>query len=90
MRACGSRDEQGGIPDLVTDGVNGMLVNRGDSEVLAEKLSALSGDTATRTRMGNAAKQTVENRLLPKGETETWLEVYRLLDPTGRKTADAP
>ncbi len=66
----------GGIPDLVTDGVNGMLVDYGDSGILAEKLSALCLDTATRARLGIAAKQTVETGLLPKDETETWLDAY--------------
>lgn len=70
----------GGIPDLVTDGVNGSLVEPGDSETLAEKLISLSHDTGLRVRLGNAAKLTIETDYSPMDETNTWIELYRNLD----------
>ena len=75
----------GGIPDLLTDGVNGMLINCGDSRLLTEKLNILSSDTSSRTRLGTAAKYTIENHFSSKDETKSWLEVYRLLAATSPK-----
>ena len=42
----------GGIPDLVTHGLNGLLVEREQPGQLAESLRQLSGDEAMRIRMG--------------------------------------
>jgi glycosyltransferase involved in cell wall biosynthesis len=47
----------GGIPDLVTDGENGLLVPPGQPTVLAEALARLMRDPGTRTRMGLAGRQ---------------------------------
>ncbi len=45
----------GGIPELVEDGVTGLLATPGDSEALATALSALARDPARRREMGEAA-----------------------------------
>src|SRR5439155_10132388 len=42
----------GGVPDVVRDGVDGYLVAPGDTEGLAERLTALARDPALRARMG--------------------------------------
>ncbi len=76
----------GGIPDLVTDGVNGSLVEPGDSEALAEKLISLSHDARLRVRLGNAAKLSIETRCSPEDETNTWIELYRSVDVMAHKS----
>ena len=75
----------GGIPDLVTDDVNGSLVEPGDSETLAEKLISLSYDVGLRARLGNAAKLRIETRCSPTDETNTWIELYRMVDEMAHK-----
>lgn len=45
----------GGIPDAVTDGVEGLLVPPGDVEALAAALSRLAADADLRRDMGQAA-----------------------------------
>lgn len=45
----------GGIPDLVGDGVNGMLVPPGDAQALAEALVAVLGDPTLARRLGDGA-----------------------------------
>jgi glycosyltransferase involved in cell wall biosynthesis len=52
----------GGIPDVVTDGVNGMLVEPGDVGMLAAVLRKLLDDRMLRSRLGAAARETVRLR----------------------------
>lgn len=49
----------GGIPDVVTDGDNGLLVDAGDIASLAQKIALLLGDAALRERLGRRARETV-------------------------------
>ena len=49
-----------GIPELVQDGVNGLLTPPGDSARLAEALSQLLADTELREALGRAGRATVE------------------------------
>jgi glycosyltransferase involved in cell wall biosynthesis len=52
----------GGIPDLVTDGENGLLVQPGQPADLAETLAGLMGDPGRRTVMGLAGRQRASER----------------------------
>jgi glycosyltransferase involved in cell wall biosynthesis len=47
----------GGIPDLVQDGVNGLLVDRGDNDRLADALVRLLGDRDLADRLAAAAHE---------------------------------
>jgi glycosyltransferase involved in cell wall biosynthesis len=51
----------GGIPELITDGVNGLLCPPEKPECLAEKIKALVDDPATRELLGRAARGFYEN-----------------------------
>lgn len=57
MPVIGSR--HGGIPELVQDGVNGLLCDEGDEAALARALAHMS-DATVRARFGAAARATVE------------------------------
>ena len=46
----------GGIPELVTDGVDGLLIDAGDQTALADALRRLFDDPALRERIGAAAR----------------------------------
>jgi glycosyltransferase involved in cell wall biosynthesis len=50
----------GGIPEIITDGDNGYLVEIGDVEALCSKVATLIEDPALRQRMGEAARARVE------------------------------
>jgi glycosyltransferase involved in cell wall biosynthesis len=52
----------GGIPELITDGVTGHLVERGDTKAMSERLLALLADPALRIRMGAAGRETVSEK----------------------------
>jgi glycosyltransferase involved in cell wall biosynthesis len=50
----------GGIPDLVEDGVTGILVTPGDPDALADALARVLSDPALAERMGAAAREAVQ------------------------------
>lgn len=52
----------GGIPELVTDGADGLLIHPGDRAALADALSTLIGDAARRMELGRAARARIEER----------------------------
>ena len=45
----------GGLPDLINDGLNGFLVGKGDSEMLAQRIELLLKDESLRQKMGERA-----------------------------------
>jgi glycosyltransferase involved in cell wall biosynthesis len=51
----------GGIPEALHDGVEGFLVQPGNTSALAERLERLLDDASLRQRMGDAARQKVES-----------------------------
>ena len=51
-----------GIPDVVTDGANGLLVPPGDVGALRTALARLTADGALRARLGAAARETALRR----------------------------
>jgi glycosyltransferase involved in cell wall biosynthesis len=52
----------GGVPDLVRDDENGVLVAPGDVGALADALDRMLRDAALRERLGHAARRTIEDR----------------------------
>jgi len=51
----------GGIPDLIEDGVSGLLVPRGSVDELTEAVRGLLNDEERARRMGEAARARVES-----------------------------
>lgn len=52
----------GGIPDMIEDGVNGMLVNPDDPYELANAISLLLNDDARRQKLAKNARRVLSNR----------------------------
>jgi len=53
----------GGIPEILEDGVNGLLVAPGDPKALAAALERLAADPEARRRLGAEARRTAETKL---------------------------
>jgi glycosyltransferase involved in cell wall biosynthesis len=68
-----------GALDVMTDGVNGLLVNPMASGQLAEAICRLLGDAALRARLGKAARQTVEDRCSWQSVCSDYLSNYQAL-----------
>jgi len=66
----------GGVPELVADGVTGLLVSPGDPRALAAALDRLLADPALRRRLGAAARERVRTRFDLAAMREAHLELY--------------
>ena len=49
----------GGIPELITNGESGFLVERGDTAAMAERIMTLLADRELRARLGQTGRETV-------------------------------
>jgi glycosyltransferase involved in cell wall biosynthesis len=73
-----------GIPEVVDDGVSGLLVNPGDSAQLAQSLATLVRDGDLRTRLGRNARAFVLPRFGVDGYVDSIVNLYdRLLEAKG-------
>lgn len=70
----------GGIPEVVEDGVTGLLVPPGDPEALAAALDRVIDDRDYRDRLGHAGKQRVETLFSVERMVENFHETYDHLD----------
>ena len=68
---------QGGMPELIQDGVNGLLATTGDAASFVEKIERLIGDASLRARLGAAARETIVRRHAHTDVAQQAVEVYR-------------
>lgn len=54
--------DEGAIPEMVRDGVDGLICPKGDSKVLADALERLLSDAALRTQMGESGQARYRER----------------------------
>ena len=69
----------GGIPEVVENGVTGLLVAPGDARALARAMVRLSGDADERARMGGAARDRVDARFTTRRMTAAVEGLYSRL-----------
>ena len=69
----------GGIPDVIRDGVNGLLVDPGQPEPLARAIVTMLTDDALRTRLRGAAHSDVRKRYSTEAVIEDLETLYREL-----------
>jgi glycosyltransferase involved in cell wall biosynthesis len=74
--AVASFDCREGPRDILTPGVDGLVVPQGDLDAFAAALDALLRDEELRRRLGRNARRTVEDRYLESAVTDRWLEVF--------------
>jgi glycosyltransferase involved in cell wall biosynthesis len=53
-----------GAPDVICNGVNGIIVPRGSSDALTDQMLSLAEDSSSRSRLGQAGRTYVESNLI--------------------------
>jgi glycosyltransferase involved in cell wall biosynthesis len=69
----------GGVPDVVTHGTDGFLVDPGDTDAAAERLAELARDPELRTRFGAAGSASVRERYSVERLVDDVDRLYRTL-----------
>ncbi|MDP9053418.1 MAG: N-acetyl-alpha-D-glucosaminyl L-malate synthase BshA [Acidobacteriota bacterium] len=67
----------GGVPELITDGVDGFLESAGDISRLAGRVTELVSDDSTHQRLAAAARQTAKSRFCSNKIIPLYEEYYR-------------
>jgi glycosyltransferase involved in cell wall biosynthesis len=67
----------GGIPDVVRDGADGVLVPPGDAARLADAIEGLLDDRPRAARLGDAARARVARDFTPEAEARRYEALYR-------------
>jgi|SRR6185312_9798368 len=67
----------GGVPEIITHEVNGLLVEPGDVVALAAAIARLTSDPQLRQRLGGAARATIATRFSLDTAVGRLLEIYR-------------
>lgn len=75
----------GGIPDIVQDGVNGLLVAQKDPDALAKALSRLLTDRELSNKLGQAGYNDARTRFSWDAVLQETLALYGLTEATDRR-----
>ena len=67
----------GGIPDIIEDGVSGLLVPPGDPQALANAIERVAGDPALAKRLADAGRARLRTHFSWDVITQQWDAVYR-------------
>jgi len=69
--------DAGGLPEVVDDGENGLVVPKADPAALADAMIRLLSGAETGARMADAGQRTIAERFTPDRMVEGTLAVYR-------------
>ncbi|MGZ4397473.1 MAG: glycosyltransferase family 4 protein [Gaiellaceae bacterium] len=75
----------GGVPDVVRDGIDGFLVELGDTDAMAERLASLAADRDLGDRMGAAGRARVVPRYAVARLVDDVDRLYRSLLAAARR-----
>ena len=67
----------GALPEILTDGVEGLLVPARDSDAMADALITLLQDPVRRAEMGRKGRERVLQRFTPRRQTDEMTAIYQ-------------
>src|SRR5205085_1560280 len=79
----------GGIPELIVDGVSGLLVERGDIESMSKRVLELLDASTKPSSMGDAARQTVQAKFNLQTNVSQLIQSYGVRVSEARPLARA-
>jgi glycosyltransferase involved in cell wall biosynthesis len=78
----------GGIPELISNGQSGFLVERGDAESMSRRVLDLVDDAGLRARIGQAAQQTVAAKFDLQTNVAELIESYGIVSATVNRSSE--
>lgn len=69
----------GGVPEIIRNGYNGLIVNEFSPDEIHEKMLSLHRNAGERKRIGLNAFNTIKREFDPERETEKWYKLYKKL-----------
>jgi glycosyltransferase involved in cell wall biosynthesis len=79
----------GGLPELITDGVTGLLFDPNDTDALGRHMQALMADPDRRRSMGRAARRRAEKEFSLERHNAALLKIYLSLTENQRRNGEA-
>jgi glycosyltransferase involved in cell wall biosynthesis len=79
----------GGLPELIAEGVTGLLFDPKDTDALASRMSVLMADPTMRRSMGRAARQRAEREFSRDKHNGDLLKIYTSVIYNQKKTGEA-
>jgi glycosyltransferase involved in cell wall biosynthesis len=77
----------GGIPEMITDGEHGHLVEPGAKDQLRAAICKLWNDKEAQSRMGRNARRLVETKFAQDSRTQSLLKIYQSVCDIGNRSA---
>jgi glycosyltransferase involved in cell wall biosynthesis len=71
--------DTGGVPEIITHGKDGWLVEQGSAEAVAAAMTTLLEDAELRKRIGAHARETIRNRFTPAQQCDSAAKQYQKL-----------
>lgn len=71
---------EGTVPEIVPDGTNALLVEKGDAKALAEKILILAGDRNLREKMGRANRRRFEETYTIEKYGEAMIKAFKQME----------
>ena len=79
----------GGIPEMITEGANGHLVDAGAKDQLRAAIQNLWGDRTAQSTMGRNARRLVETKFAQSSRTTSLLNIYESVSNSGSVAASS-
>ena len=71
---------EGTVPEIVPDGTNALLVEKGDAKALADKILFLADDGQLRQKMGQANRRRFEERYTLEKYGEAIINAFKQME----------